>query len=105
MKRIYLFLAIIGAITPYIFYFQFIQVEGLNFSLFITELFDSKASSGFTADVLLATVAFWLFIFQRAKNTTAPKPLIFFILSCTVGLSCALPAYLYANEKQPNNVT
>lgn len=104
MKRIYLFLAIIGAITPYIFYFQFIQVEGLNFSLFIMELFESKASSGFTVDVLLATVAFWLFIFQRAKSTTAPKPLIFFILSCTVGLSCALPAYLYANEKQSNNL-
>ncbi len=105
MKRIYLFLAIIGAIVPYIFYFQFIQVEGLNFSLFIVELFDSKASSGSTADVLLATVAFWAFLFQRTNNPDAPKPLLFFILSCTIGLSCALPAYLYANEKQSNKVT
>ncbi|WP_057831346.1 DUF2834 domain-containing protein [Colwellia sp. TT2012] len=105
MKRIYLFLAIVGAIIPYIFYFQFIQVEGLNFSLFIMELFGSKAASGFTADVLLATVAFWFFIFQRSKNPTAPRPFLFFILSCTVGLSCALPAYLYANEKHANNVT
>jgi len=100
MKGIYLFLAIVGAIIPYIFFFQFVQVEGLNFPLFLMELFDNKASSGFTADFLISTVVFWVFIFQRAKNSAAPKPLIFFILSCTVGLSCALPAYLYANEKQ-----
>jgi len=100
MKNIYIALAIIGAIVPYIFYVQFIQIEGVNFSLFIMQLFDNKAASGFTADVLLATVVFWFFIFQRTKEPSAPKPLIFFILSCTVGLSCALPAYLYANEKQ-----
>lgn len=99
MKQLYLLLAIIGAITPYFFYIQFIQVEGLNFSLFITQLFDNKAASGFSADVLIATVVFWLFIFQRARATAGPKPHLFFILSCTVGLSCALPAYLYANEK------
>lgn len=99
MQRIYLFLAIVGAIVPYIFYCQFIQIEGLNFSLFIMMLFSNKASSGFTADVLLATIVFWFYIFQRAKNENTPKPMIYFILSCTVGLSCALPAYLYANEK------
>ncbi|GLX77326.1 hypothetical protein tinsulaeT_06660 [Thalassotalea insulae] len=98
MKNIYLLLAIIGAVIPYLFYIQFMQVEGLNFSLFITQIFANKAASGFTADVLLATVVFWCFIFQRAKSSSAPKPLVFFVLSCTVGLSCALPAYLYANE-------
>jgi len=105
MKGVYLFFAIIGAIIPYIFYFQFVQVEGINFSLFIMQLFENKAGSGFTADVLLATVVFWFFIFQRTKKPEAPKPLIFFILSCTIGLSCALPAYLYANEKQSSKAT
>ena len=99
MKILYLLLAVIGAIFPYVFYYQFIQAEGLNFSLFVSQLFESKAASGFTADVLLATVCFWVFIFNRSRKPAAPKPLIFFILSCTVGLSCALPAYLYANEK------
>ena len=56
MKRIYLFLAIIGAIIPYIFYFQFIQVEGLNFSIFITELFDSKLQ------VVLRQTYYWLLL-------------------------------------------
>ncbi|MEQ1533733.1 MAG: DUF2834 domain-containing protein [Sideroxydans sp.] len=99
MKNIYLVLSIIGAIVPYVFYIQFIQTEGINFPLFIATLFENNSAAGFSADVLLATVAFWLFIFQRAKQSNGPKPLLFFVLSCTIGLSCALPAYLYANEK------
>jgi uncharacterized protein DUF2834 len=99
MKSVYLVLAIIGAVVPYIFYFQFIQSEGLNFPLFISSLFVNNPAAGFTADVLLATGVFWLFIFQRAKQSQTPRPLLFFVLSFTIGLSCALPAYLYANEK------
>lgn len=99
MKKVYLFLAIIGAIVPYIFYFQFIGSEGINFPLFITSLFENNAAAGFTTDVLLATAVFWVFIFQRAKQQKGSKPLLFLVLSFTIGLSCALPAYLYANEK------
>jgi len=98
VKRLYLLLAIMGGIVPYIFYFQFIQTEGINIPLFISLLFENKAASGFSADVLMATVVFWLFIFQRHNQSKGPKPWLFFVLSCTIGLSCALPAYLYANE-------
>lgn len=100
MKKVYLMLSMIGAIVPYVFYIKFIQSEGINFPLFITTLFENNSAAGFSADVLLATVVFWLYIFQRAKLSNGPKPLLFFVLSCTIGLSCALPAYLYANEKQ-----
>lgn len=99
MKKIYLSLAIIGAIVPYVFYVQFIQIEGINFPLFITSLFENNAAAGFTTDILMATAVFWLFIFQRAKELKGPKPLLYFVLSCTIGLSCVLPAYLYASEK------
>lgn len=33
MKNIYLILAIIGGVIPYLFFFQFFQIEGLNFIL------------------------------------------------------------------------
>ena len=39
MKKLYLVLAIIGAIVPYIFFIQFIQAEGLNVPAFISALF------------------------------------------------------------------
>jgi len=99
MKNLYLVLAIVGAIVPYVFYFQFIQTEGMNFPLFISSIFANNPARGFTADVLMATGVFWVFIFHRASQSKGPKPALFFVLSWTIGLSCALPAYLYANEK------
>ena len=99
MKKVYLLLAIIGAIVPYIFFFQFIQVEGLNIPAFVSALFVNGASGGFSADLLISSFIFWLFMFQQAKRSNGPNPFIFIILNLAIGLSCALPAYLYAREK------
>ena len=101
MKKIYLTLAIIGAIVPYIFFFQFIKVEGLNIPLFVSSLFKNGAAGGFSADLLLSSFIFWLFMFQQLRKGNHPKPYLFIILNLTIGLSCALPAYLYAREKLP----
>ena len=101
MKKLYLLLAIIGAIVPYIFFFQFFQTEGLNIPAFISALFVNGAAGGFSADLLLTSFVFWLFMFQQVKGSSGPKPYIFIVLNLAIGLSCALPAYLYAREKQP----
>ena len=99
MKKIYLLLAIIGAIIPYIFFFQFMQTSGFNLIAFFSALFVNGAAGGFSADLLLSSFIFWLFMFQQAKKSNDPNPYIFIALNLTIGLSCALPAYLYAREK------
>ena len=68
MKKLYLSLAIIGAIVPYIFFFQFIQAEGLNIPAFISALFVNGAAGGFSADLLLASCIFWLFYVSRSQR-------------------------------------
>lgn len=104
MKKIYLVLALIGAIVPYLFFFQFIQSQGLNITLFINSLFVNGAAGGFSADLLLSSFIFWLFMFQQLKKGNHPKPYLFIILNLTIGLSCALPAYLYAQENSNNKL-
>jgi len=99
MKKLYLLLIVIGAIVPYFFFFQFIQAEGINISAFVSALFVNGAAGGFTADVLLSSFIFWLFMFKQVKESNGPKPYLFIILNLAIGLSCALPAYLYAREK------
>ena len=98
MKKIYLLLSVVGAIVPYLFFFQFIQAEGLNIPAFISALFVNGAAGGFSADLLLSSFIFWLFMFQQVKESNDPKPYLFIFLNLTIGLSCALPAYLYAKE-------
>ena len=99
MKTLYLSLAIIGAIVPYIFFLQFIQLEGINIPLFISSLFVNGAAGGFSADLLVSSFIFWIFMFQQLRKANNPKPYLFIALNLTIGLSCALPAYLYAREK------
>lgn len=103
MKNLYLFFAVIGAVIPYLFFFQFFQMEGLNIPVFMSSLFVNGAAGGFSADLFISSFAFWGFMFQQTfqdKNgMKEPKPYLFIILNLAIGLSCALPAYLYAREK------
>ena len=97
MRNVYLLLAIVGAVVPYLFFAGFFAAEGINPGSFVGALFANGAAGGFTADLLISSVVFWLYMFSRlSSHADAPKPWLFIVLNLTIGLSCALPAYLYA---------
>jgi uncharacterized protein DUF2834 len=97
-KNIYLALAIVGAIVPYYFFIQHFVNTGFGIGDFIFAIFANPAASGFTADLLITSLVFWIAMFHRRSQGKGPKPLLFVVLNVTIGLSCALPAYLYASE-------
>jgi hypothetical protein len=99
MKNLYLFAAIVGAIVPGIFFAQFIQLNGVNLPAFVSALFVNGAAGGFSSDLLISSFVFWAYMFHQTKKGQAPKPWLFMALNLCIGLSCALPAYLYAREK------
>ena len=90
-----------GAIIPYVFFVQFIMIEGVDLPKFASALFANPAASGFTSDLLFTSFVFWMVMFvERHKtNNTSPIPHSFVVLNLVIGLSCAVPAYLYAREK------
>ena len=98
MKRVYLILAIVGAVVPYIFFVLHFANEGLSLPGFIAAIFANPAASGFTADLLITSFVFWIMMFYEQRKSNGPSPFIFIILNLLIGLSCALPAYLYARE-------
>jgi hypothetical protein len=99
MKNVYLVLAVIGAVVPYLFFAQHVGQAGYDISVFVRALFVNPAASGFTADLVITSLVFWIAIFHRKRNGNGPKPWPFVIVNLAIGLSCALPAYLYFNEK------
>ena len=99
MKRVYLIAAIIGAVVPYAFFFGFFRDNGVDLPAFISALFVNGAAGGFSADLLISSFVFWAFMFQQQRRANGPKPALFIVLNLCIGLSCALPAYLYAREK------
>jgi hypothetical protein len=99
MKNAYLVAAIIGAVIPYAFFVSFIQANGVDLPEFISALFVNGAAGGFSADLVISSIVFWAFMFQQQGRANGPKPAMFIVLNLCIGLSCALPAYLYAREK------
>ena len=100
MKRFYLVAAIVGAIVPYIFFAQQFAVSGLDPYAFLAAMFANGAAGGFTADLLITSVVFWVVMIVRHREGKGPSPALFIVLNLTIGVSCALPSYLYANEER-----
>lgn len=104
IKKVYLALAFAGAIVPYVYFVQHFADVGFGISDFVSAIFINPAAGGFTADLLISSFVFWIAMFSRFGRGKGPKPLLFIILNLTIGLSCALPAYLYANESSRDQV-
>ena len=67
-KRLYLALALLGTIIPWLFFTTFFADEGADFALFFRNLFGNGAAGGFSADVLISILVFWLWSFDDAKR-------------------------------------
>ena len=100
MKTLYLILALVGTVVPYIFFMQHFSSEGIGLVGFVQALFANPAAGGFTADLLITSSIFWIFMFQQHRRGKGPSPVIFILLNLLIGLSCAFPAYLYGRERQ-----
>lgn len=98
MKNIYLLFAILGAIIPYVFFLNFIQINGVNIPIFVQSLFVNGAAGGFSADLLISSFVFWIFMFNENRRKNGHNPIIFIMFNLLIGLSCALPAYFYVKE-------
>tara|TARA_B110000881_G_C18350326_1_gene401137 strand:- start:383 stop:634 length:252 start_codon:yes stop_codon:yes gene_type:complete len=68
----------------------------------MSSLFANFSAGGFSADLLITSFVFWIYMFNKIKDGQ-PKHYVFIILNLTIGLSCALPAYFYWIEKIKNN--
>jgi len=94
MRSVFLVLAVAGAVVPYVFFLSFAEHHGFDAAPFVSSLFANGAAGGFTADLLISSLVFWIWMFIRSDG---PRPWLFIVLNLTIGLSCALPAYLYAS--------
>jgi len=101
-KQIYLFLAVIGLIVPYYFLISFVMANGLDGRLFFKQLFGTPISAFFAVDLLLSCVVFAHYLCQETKRHAIKYSWLCVVALCTVGLSCALPLFLYLREPYLN---
>lgn len=97
IRSLFLLLAIVGGIVPLIFFGQHFGSVGFGLVEFVKALFANPAAGGFASDLLISSLVFWIAMFYRRAQGRGPKPALFILLNLFIGLSCALPAYVYAS--------
>ena len=96
-KNIFLFLAIVGFIAPYYFFLQVSEFDLKSvFELFAA----SPILSGTAMDLPISVIVFWFFMFTEAKKLEMENSWVYLLATLLVGLSFALPLFLYFRERQ-----
>jgi len=99
-KNAYLALALIGLFAPYCFFFKFLSTNGLNLSLLVGQLFANNISTFFAVDLIISIIVFWIYMVAEANKLQMKNWWLYILASMTVGLSFALPLFLYFRERK-----
>jgi len=98
-KTIYLLLCLLGIVLPYWQFLPWVAANGLNLSLFLQQLFANRIGAFFGMDVLVSAAALLLFIRLEKTRVRIPGRWLPLFAVLTVGVSLALPLFLYLRER------
>ena len=99
-KNIFLVLAILGFIAPYYFFLQLPAENGFNLPLLMQPLFANNFMKGVAMDLTVSVIAFWTFVFIETNRLHMKNAWVYLLATFLVGLSFALPLFLYFRERQ-----
>jgi Protein of unknown function DUF2834 len=94
MKIFLIVCCIAGIVIPYWFALPFFLIHGANFSLFFAEIFATRISSFFAADLIVSSVIFLVWSCRESRDRKIAGWWLVLIANLVVGLSLALPLYL-----------
>ncbi|MBL8521266.1 MAG: DUF2834 domain-containing protein [Betaproteobacteria bacterium] len=98
MKRFYLCAALLGAIAPYAVYFGYLTwVPGSSGALSLA--WGSPIAAATLADFTISCLVFWPFVFAESRRLGLRAPWLYVLTNVLIGLSFALPAFLYMRER------
>ncbi len=100
MKKVYLVISILGTIIPFTLFIPWIGANGFNMQLFVSEWFANRISQFFAADFIISWLCFILFMIIDSRKHKVNYWWIALIGNCCIGLSFALPFYLFLREKK-----
>ena len=100
MQWLYLLCAVLGAVLPLSQLLPFLAQNGLDLQLLFRQLFQNHVSAFFGLDVIVSSVALWLFVFSEGRRRRMKNLWIYIACNLTVGVSLALPLFLFFRERK-----
>ena len=98
-KNIYLFLCVLGVTLPYSQFVPWVMDNGLPLGLLVHQLFANRISAFFGLDVLVSSVVFLVFMGLEGRRLRLRFRWLPIVGLCAVGVSLALPLFLYLRER------
>ena|SRR5690349_6585656 len=98
-KNVFLALAIVGFIVPYYFFLQLPVSDGFDLPALIQPFFANNFMKGAAMDLLISVIVFWIFMFAEASRLQMKNSWVYVLSTFLVGLSFALPLFLYFRER------
>ena len=99
MQWLYLAAAVLGAALPLSQLAPFLAAHGPNARIFGEQLFANHVSAFFAADVLVSSLALWLFVFSEGRRRGMKNLWLYLVCNLAVGVSLALPLFLFFRER------
>ena len=94
MKIFLILCCVVGIVIPYWFALPFFLIYGANLGMFLQEVFATRISSFFAADLIVSSVIFLLWSGREARERGISGWWLVLVANLVVGLSLALPLYL-----------
>jgi hypothetical protein len=101
MRTFLIVCCVAGLVIPYWFAAPFFLIHGPNFRLFVEEIFATRISSFFAADLILSSIIFLSWSRREARARKIPGWWLVLLCNLVVGLSLALPLYLLNRLRAP----
>ena len=98
LKTIYLGLCVLGVVLPYWQFVPWVMANGLNLPLMVQQLFANRISGFFGMDVLVSSLVLLVFMRSESKRLRVRGRWFPVLALLTVGVSLALPLFLYLRE-------
>jgi len=102
MQWLYLIAAVLGTVLPLSQFIPFLMAHGFDMPLFFQQLFQNHVSGFFGMDVIVSSFVLWLFVFSEGRRRGMRNLWLYVICNLAVGLSLALPLFLFFRERRIN---
>lgn len=102
MKRVWLFVTIIGTVFPYYFFYNQVVSLGFGWSDLPSLIFPTYAATGFVVDLIISSFVFWIYIYKKIDKRLF---LQIVVINLTIGLSAAFPYYLFKTFEKNRNLS
>lgn len=100
IRYVYLVLCVVGTVLPGWQLVGFLGERGLDVGLMVEQLFVNRVSGFFGLDVIVSSVVLWVFVVAEGRRLGMRRLWVYFLCSLTVGLSLALPLFLFVRERE-----